>query len=164
VNFSKDKSTKDGLQRKCKQCNKEYRENNKDKIRNYQELYRKDNKTKTRESNILYYIKNKDSINNQQKLYRNENKDKIKEYKKEYYNSNVKYESHKDKLTIDESPRLHKDGELLEVKCRYCGKYFIPTYMQVENRLKSLNNTNSENSLYCSDGCKQSCPIFNQRV
>jgi len=55
------------------QTQKEYREANKDNI--------KDNKKK-------YYIDNKDNINEKQKKYREANKEKIKNNKKKYYIDN----------------------------------------------------------------------------
>ena len=76
--------------------------------------------------------------------------------------SSAKYETYKDKLTIDESPRLHKDGISLEVKCRYCGKYFIPTNTEIRNRIKMFKKNEGECSLYCSYGCKEECPVFNK--
>jgi 5-methylcytosine-specific restriction endonuclease McrA len=61
---------------------------------------------------------------------------------------------------VDESPRLSEDGISIEVKCRYCGMYFLPTNQQISDRIKSLESNVSENSLYCSKYCKQACPIF----
>ena len=73
-------------------------------------------------------------------------------YRKIYLKSNAKYELYKDKLTIDEDPRLSKDGISLEVKCRYCGKYFIPTNSQTSNRIGALNCNGGDKGLYCSEG------------
>jgi len=68
------------------------------------------------------------------------------------------------KLTIDEAPKLSSDKISLEVKCRYCGKYFIATNLQASGRLQSLNGTTSgDKFLYCSEGCKQACPVYWQK-
>jgi len=88
------------------------------------------------------------------------NKDKKSLYNKIHCNSDAEYSKYKDRLTIDENPRLAIDGISLEVKCRYCGKYFIPKTDQCKRRIYALNNITSENSLYCSNGCKQACPIY----
>jgi formylmethanofuran dehydrogenase subunit E len=110
-----------------------------------------------------YNKNNKDHIKEYNKEYIKNNKEQIKEQKKEWYKNNAKYETYKDKLTIDEDSRLSEDGISIEVKCRYCGKYFIPTNQQVRNRIQALSGTSAgEHSLYCSDGCKQECPIYNQ--
>ena len=42
--FSKSKTTKDGLQTRCKDCNKQYRQDNKESILEYQNQYDQDNK------------------------------------------------------------------------------------------------------------------------
>ena len=62
-------------QQRCKQ----YREQNKDKISEYQRDYREQNKDKTREYNQQYYETNKGQIQERQKQYYEENKDKIKQ-------------------------------------------------------------------------------------
>jgi hypothetical protein len=82
--FSKDKSTKDGLQFKCKGCYKvryeanrqcytevraAYTEANKDKIAEYQKIYRELNKDKRIEGRKAYYQANKDKIAEYQKCY-----------------------------------------------------------------------------------------------
>ena len=148
VDFSKQKSTKDGLQWHCKVC-----------IKEYSKKYYENNKEQIKEQTKEWYENNKEHAKEYKKEYYKNNK----ENKKEYHQSNAKYETYKDKLTIDESPRLNEDGISLEVKCRYCGKYFIPTNMQIQNRIQALNVASvGERGLYCSDGCKLECPIFGQ--
>jgi hypothetical protein len=78
--FSKDKKTKDGYNYNCKSCNKEYREDNKDKIKEYQKEYQKE-----------YDQANKDKRKEYYKEYREANKDKRKEYLKEWRKANKEY-------------------------------------------------------------------------
>jgi len=67
--FHKNRNSKDGLNSWCKKCHKEYRDENKEKI-----------KEKWRE----YYQNNRERISEYKKEYRKNNKEKIKEYNKEY--------------------------------------------------------------------------------
>jgi len=62
----------------------------------------------------------------------------------------------------EEIRRSLTDENILEVKCVYCGKWFIPSISSISNRLQFIkgNNKYSENRLYCSDGCKKACPTF----
>ena len=61
----------------------------------------------------------------------------------------------------EEVRRAPDDENILEVKCKYCGKWYKPDNGQVRNRIKALNNLNKgENGLYCSEKCKQICPVF----
>ena len=68
----------------------------------------------------------------------------------------------------DKTIFIYKDGlKLLQVKCTYCGKWFIPTIINVRARIAALNKDTSmrtcgEGRFYCSDGCKKSCPTFGQ--
>jgi hypothetical protein len=163
--FHKDKYKKDGLHTICKLCRKNndkevkhiydkkwYTINRKKKLEYIRE-YRKNNPDKRKQ----YLTSNKNRISKQEKEYRANNKD----VRVAYLNSNAKYHLYADKLTIDESPRLAKDNISLEVVCKYCGKYFIPTTMKVINRIGSLNgNCEGDCFIYCSDGCKDSCPIY----
>jgi hypothetical protein len=60
--------------------------------------------------------------------------------------------------------RNSEDNNILEVKCTYCGKWYIPKSRDIWNRINALNGkVNGEYRLYCSDNCKQECPIFNQK-
>ena len=64
---------------------------------------------------------------------------------------------------IEATRRDYKNKELLEVKCTYCGKWFIPTTDAVQKRIKFYFGRGSdEGRLYCSDGCKKACPTFGQ--
>lgn len=67
---------------------------------------------------------------------------------------------------IEECRRNKKDPNILEVKCTYCGKWFVPSNNSIYNRLQYLkgNKRYSENRLYCSESCKRECPIFNQKL
>ena len=141
--FSKNKQSKDGYQYHCKSCLSIYYKDNRESLDKKAAQYRRENT----HINHKYYLNNKDVF---------------AEYNKTYNKSNAKFNTYKDKLTIDESPRLASDGVSLEVKCRYCGKYYIPTMLSVRTRVQSLNNSKSENGLYCSQGCKDACPIYNQ--
>jgi len=61
----------------------------------------------------------------------------------------------------EEVRRSPKDGNILEIRCAYCGKWFAPKQHSVRNRICSLNKYN-DTRLYCSKQCKQECPIYKQ--
>lgn len=194
LKFGKDRNTKDGLTSSCKTCQKLFRDSNKDKYRayylltkekrlkqmkTYGKIYRANNKEKIAEGNkkwrdnnieaaLLtsqkYYLKNKARINSRHKSYNKIESIKAKEYNANYCKSSAKYKTFKDKLTIDESSRLSEDNIHLEVKCKYCNKYFVPTIISVKGRIASLNDTQAGSQfLYCSEGCKKACPTYYQK-
>ena len=67
---------------------KQYREQNKDKILEYQQQYREQNKEQIREQQKQYYEQNKEQILEQKQQYYEQNKDKKLEYQQEYYEQN----------------------------------------------------------------------------
>jgi len=182
-----------GLRYQCKLCEKEYYKKNKERILEKQRVYYRNNSNRLSERNKLYYEENTEAVNKRNMEYRRKNKEKeskrgklyrsnnkkmiskmakqyrlnnmddIKLKKKKYRAADAVYNPHYKNLTIDEGPRMHVNGTLLEVKCRYCNRYFVPTNLQVQNRVAALNGTTTGNQfLYCSDYCKQACPVFNQ--
>ena len=72
------------------------------------------------------------------------------------------YDTYKSQLDWCESVRRNKvDKNILEVKCAYCGKWYIPTRSDIKSRIGSINGKKvGESRLYCSEGCKQECPIY----
>ncbi len=74
------------------------------------------------------------------------------------------YDTYASRLNKYNVIRKGLNGEI-ETKCAYCGKWCNPTRFAVKNRLKALNsNDMSENRLYCSNYCKNSCSIFNRKA
>jgi hypothetical protein len=63
----------------------------------------------------------------------------------------------------EECRQSPSDKNILEVRCAYCGNWFIPTTIQVYERIRCLNNSASEGRFYCSNKCKEECPIFKQK-
>jgi 5-methylcytosine-specific restriction endonuclease McrA len=111
--------------------------------------------------------------------YHNHSKNTLKKSSLDYYNNNKKhymavhkiyrtslasYETYAHQLTVEEDPILSDDGVSLEVRCKYCGKYFKPTNKEVSCRVSVIKGLSiGELSLYCSDNCKKSCGTYRQR-
>jgi len=94
---------------------KEYKENNKDKIKEQDKTYRDANKDKINEKNKAYKENNKDKIKEQDKTYRDANKEKKRAY----------YEANQDKI------REHNNEKF---DCECGGKY---TYINKMQHLKT---------------------------
>jgi len=61
---------------------------------------------------------------------------------------------------IEQCRRNVDDPNILEVKCTYCGKWHVPNRRDVDNRIQFGINKNDTHRFYCSDGCKQECPVY----
>jgi hypothetical protein len=67
-----------------------------------------------------------------------------------------------ERLSPYEEVRLNSENpNIIDVKCSYCNRWFTPTAIQAMNRLQGLE-TNDSCKFYCSDDCKNECPIFGQ--
>jgi len=91
--------------------------------------------------------------------------DKNPNWKGGYDKNNIpRYDVYADKLSYAEEIRRNKeDQNILEIKCAYCGKWFIPKSSFINYRITCLNNLyRGDGRLYCSDKCKLECPIFNK--
>ena len=152
--------------------NKEYRDKNREILsEKKRESYYK-NWTFNKKQSRKYYQKNSDRLKQYAKEYRKNNMEKILQYqlsnsenlKQKHYTylrSPAIYTTHMNSLTIDEAPRLADNGLYIEIKCSYCGKYYIPTNREIQNRTQALlGNLSSESRCYCSKHCKAACPIF----
>ena len=70
------------------------------------------------------------------------------------------YDTYVNQLSFIEEcrPYINKDGlKLLEVRCKKCNEWFIPTRTSVRQRLIALNtiDCSKENNFYCSKECKE---------
>lgn len=138
-NFSNRKRSKDGKVSWCKECFKQYRKENKDKISQRDKLYYEKNKEKilarateyrnenekeikerkkreyekNREKYLKrsreYYYENREEILEQMKLYYDENKDRIAEYKREYSKRNKKRIAEKARLYLKNNPEKFRE-------------------------------------------------------
>jgi hypothetical protein len=72
------------------------------------------------------------------------------------------YDTYAHQIEYAEQVRRNKeDSNILEVKCTYCGKWHIPKRTDIWSRVRSLNGKQGgEGRLYCSNECKQECPIY----
>ena len=88
-------------------------------------------------------------------------------WKTEYYKNKIPlYDTYKNQLEWCEEIRSNKeDINILEVKCTYCGKWYIPTIGYVNRRIRAIygKDENREQRFYCSDGCKKACPIYGKQ-
>ena len=145
------KSYYEANKEKIAEKNKSYYEANKEKIAKRDKSYREINKEKIAKRDKSYYEANKEKIAEKKKSYREVNKEKIAEKKKSYREANALYDTYKDTLFGE-----FKEGDngVLLVKCKYCNKWFSPTNSEAERYI------HRGTSLYCSNGCKKSCPTY----
>ena len=82
------------------QKQKEYREKNAEKIKEFKKKYNEENKEKIKEQTHNYYEEHKDEIKIKTKHYVEENKEKVKEYKDNWYLKNKEKILEKQKQTF----------------------------------------------------------------
>jgi hypothetical protein len=161
--FNSNKRYFDGISYTCKQCQKQYRDDNKENINDSNKKYYYNNQEKINLYHRQYRTDNKENINDSNKKYRANNKDIISEKKKYHLKTDALYQLYNNRLTVEEEPRLADDGVSLEVRCKYCGKYFKPKTGEVRLRIQAIDGTKTgESNLYCSTSCKKSCGTYNK--
>lgn len=116
--FAANKARKDGLQPYCRECNKSYRLNNKDKAAaclkawrsNNSERYKKTtsawieaNRSVLIEKNRLYYAANKEVLLKKHKEWRSANKDKISRSNSDWYEKNRSNKAASKKVWYEEN-------------------------------------------------------------
>lgn len=74
------------------------------------------------------------------------------------------YKTHAPRLEVCEDVFCDPiNNEIINVKCAYCGKIYRPTLNEVRTRIRSIETVgNGEGRFYCSDSCKQECPIYHK--
>ena len=86
--FNKNSKAKDGLRSQCKDCEKEYEQNNKEKIAERKKKYNQKNKVEIAKRNKDWRLKNRPELLEKKKQYYEKNKEKIAEHDREYRKKN----------------------------------------------------------------------------
>ena len=92
----------------------------------------------------------------EKKKYNEENKEAIAKQSKKHLQSKAPIEQVQ-KLKLYDSIKENSN----QCKCKYCGEWYTPTYQEVYNRLRAINGTGGS-YIYCSEECKDACPVYNQ--
>jgi len=150
--------------------------------------YYKENKERLLKEKKEYKKENKEAIYLKMKEWRKNNPEAVKESKKRYktlHSEEIKLRRKNNPYIIDKNKarsarrsvsknsehcsRLPPDDKaemingVLHVVCTKCGKKFAPTRQAVASRLYLLKSTGRDPKFYCSDNCKNSCPIYRSR-
>lgn len=90
----------------------------------------------------------------------------VPEIKKSKNSGYPRYSFYKKKLGWAEEIRESQSKKgILEVRCRYCNRWFIPTLKCTQERTNNLNNAEgNQYYFYCSASCKKLCPIYGKRT
>jgi len=106
----------------------------------------------------------KGNINRSAKVKENVTKRMLGKNNPRWLEGYSSYETYKDNLNYAEQIRRAPDNKkILEVKCAYCGRWLKPTVPQASARARYLQGKEGaihESRFYCSDRCKNACPIF----
>ena len=141
--FNKSKKGKNGLRSYCKNCQKEYRENNKEYFKEYHKEYYENNKEKLKENNKEYYENNIEYY----KEWRENNKEwreNNKEYFKEYYENNKEKLNKKNKEWRENNREKRKEYYKEYQKNRMQ----IDTLFKLRCIIRSLISTSIKNKGY----------------
>jgi len=92
------------------------------------------------------------------KIRQNNKKSKIYKIKSNY--STVEYSQYYED-NLGYADPIRNNNNILETRCTYCGEWFKSIRRSLYTRIQSLNGNNvGEARLYCSEQCKQECPIY----
>ena len=118
INFKKSKKGKYGFASQCKECDKQYREENKEMIAKHKKEYYENNRDGISEYWKEYYKNNKDEKREYQKQYRETHKEEVKERNKQYRESHKEeiaekkkqhYQNNKEQI-LEKQKQYHKDN------------------------------------------------------
>ena len=65
---------------------------------------------------------------------------------------------------LRDNPNIEIGKAKIQVRCKKCNNWFTPTHSQLSNRILELKNNRDGCYFYCSDSCKNSCPLFGLKV
>jgi hypothetical protein len=141
-NFSKDKTTKDGFQRFCKNCRKSHNILKKQEISNNKKAYYLENKTKITEDIKRYRKKFPEKINARSALQRSNKAQRTPKWlnKKHYKEINDFYDLAKDLEWLSEE-KLHVDHIVPLRGKDVCGLH-VPWNLQILPEVQNISKGN----------------------
>ena len=90
--FYRRKTSKDGRKSECKECAKQYYENNREKFRENGKRFYENNKEKVLEQKKQWYENNKERIREQRRQFRENNREEILERQRQWRENNREYQ------------------------------------------------------------------------
>jgi 5-methylcytosine-specific restriction endonuclease McrA len=144
--FFKNKNMKDGFSYSCKECIKQYKENNKDKINKTRRNYYKNNKDKFSIRQKKNYLKNREKIKLRNSKYYFLNKEKINSKHKEFRKANkesIILRNRVRKLKLKKTIKQLEIDKLLRnynYCCYYCGINLKNEKMHLDHKIPLCKN------------------------
>jgi len=99
-----------------KEYMKEYRRNNKDKIKEVNKQWRIENKEKLKEYTKKYNIENKEKLKEKNKQYKIDNEERLKKWRKEYHIKNFERDKEKNRERANQWYKDNREKALKAVK------------------------------------------------
>lgn len=135
--------------KKCRECHKQYRLENADKIKEQNKQYYLENVDKIKEHHKQYNLENADKVKEINKQYRLENVDKINEYYRIYL-SNIKENNPMRYLAIIQRQQLSKCLKYINEgkkghSVEYLGCSYDEFHKHIETKMNNWNNDNPDN-------------------
>ena len=148
--FSKNKSTKDGLQKRCRKCVSIDYNNNREEVKKKTNNYYYENIENVKVRTKDYRKRNKEKIGESKKRYAEENKEKLKEKRKRYYEENKEDILKKQKEYVygnkesrDKANAKHKESHIDQIRER-SKKYRLENYEELKIKKKEYRENNKE--------------------
>lgn len=163
--FSKNKSTFDGLQSRCKECVNSHARDVSDNTKIYKKLYRERNREFLNAQDAAYYKNNKEAHSRKAKEYRDKNSEYLKSKSKEYYNKNKDVIKEKSKTyAINNRDKIREYARQYNANLRKTDPmYSLKTRMRKSiRRAAKLWNFKNKASIESTLGC--SCEFFKNYI
>ena len=143
--FSKHKNKKDGVNTICKDCDKEWRKQNANKIKEYHAEYRKQNADKIKEYNAEHYKQNAEYYAE----WRKQNADKRKEYNAEWRKQNAEYYAEWRKQNADKIKEYYAEWykQNADKMAEYQSEYYNQNKDKIAEHQKERYDLKVEQSL-----------------
>ena len=152
--FNQHKNNIGGLSSHCKECERKYRQENKERIAERDRKYQQENKERIAERDRKYYQENKESIAESIRKYYQENKESIAEKYRKYYQENkesIVEKTRKYRQENKEKTRKYrqenKEGDQINSTRRRARKRQLPDDLTLEQRNATLGHFNNSCAL-----------------